>query len=90
MTKSDAMAAYVSLVADINPQWQDTTVVNGDHGEGRGQGGGGGPVVSTLMKDDDHIPDEKKSMFDWCKEGDLTKLVAIVTRTEVDIQDEEV
>lgn len=89
LSKLDAMESYIKLVEDLDSHWQETTTAGHITYEGKG-GGGGGPVVSTLMKNDDAIPDEKKNMFDWCKEGNVTKLAAVVTQREVNIQDEEV
>ena len=90
LSKANAMASYLKLVADLAPQWQEITAVGMVPHEAKVQGGGGGPVISTLMKNDEPIPDEKKSMFDWCKEGNMTKLTVMVTEREVNIQDEEV
>lgn len=90
LCKVDAMASYIKLVTDLDPQWQENTCI-GQVPRVVKQQGGGGPVISTLMKDDkDAIPDGKKNMFDWCKDGDVSKLAAMVTEKEVNVQDKDV
>lgn len=57
-----------------------------------GGGGSGGPVVSTLANQDEEeaIPDENKTVFDWCKEGNVSKLTATVTESNINGKDSQV
>ena len=44
----------------------------------------GGPVMSRAVeKEEDLIPDELKTVFDWCKEGHVTNLAAMVTAENI-------
>ena len=44
----------------------------------------GGPVLSRAVeKEEDLIPDELKTVFDWCKEGHVTNLAAMVTAENI-------
>ena len=44
----------------------------------------GGPVMSRAVeKEEDLIPDELKTVFDWCKEGHVTNLAAMVTADNI-------
>lgn len=37
--------------------------------------GGVGPVVSRIAQNpEDILPDDKKTAFDWCKEGNMEKM----------------
>ena len=57
------------------------------------KGTGMGVGVSTMSADEDEIPDEEKSVFDWCKEGNLDqvkKFLADSKDDEVNKRDEEV
>lgn len=89
------MAEYVRLVTTLVPQWRGTQpthtseVNNQEAGGGKG-GGGVGPAVSTLMNNSEVIPDENKSVFDWCKEGNEARLLTMVTTTNVNQLDEQV
>ena len=62
--------------------------------EGRGSGGRGsgvGPVVSTMAREDEEVvPDDQKTAFDWCKEGNVARLVAMVTELTINVKDEQV
>lgn len=44
----------------------------------------GGPVMSRAVeKEEDLIPNELKTVFDWCKEGQVTNLAAMVTAENI-------
>ena len=58
-----------------------------------GGGGGTGHSVSTLAGGDDEdtdVPDEEKTVFDWCKEGCVSKLEGLVTDSNVNLKDNQV
>ena len=63
---------------------------------GRGSGGGGGGTghsVSTLAggdSEDTDVPDDEKTVFDWCKEGRVSKLESLVTDSDVNLKDNQV
>lgn len=95
MTAADAMRQYVALVTSLSPQWKGSDLPPpgedlGGEGAGGGGGGGGGRAVSTLMNNAEVIPDEKKTIFDWCKEGHTEKLSAMLTKTNINSTDEQV
>ncbi|XP_072014480.1 acyl-CoA-binding domain-containing protein 6-like [Amphiura filiformis] len=81
LTTDDAMSEYVSAIHEIDPEWtsQNTT-------SGMGFG------VSTMCREEeDHISDDDKTLFDWCKEGNAEQLSRLLANVDVDInkQDEE-
>ena len=54
-------------------------------------GGMGGPSVSRYAEETEEvIPDDQKNVFDWCKEGHVTKLAAMVTEENINEKDEQV
>jgi len=57
------------------------------------EGGGGlfsvGAAVST-MSDKEEIPDDKKTIFDWCREGNTDKVTSLLKDTDTNIKDENV
>lgn len=61
--------------------------------ENKGGGGGvGGPKVSVYAVDEEEvkIPDDQKSVFDWCKEGQVARLAEMVTEQNVNQKDDQV
>lgn len=48
--------------------------------------------MSTLAGKDaeECISDDKKTLFDWCKEGEVNKLLALVTATNINMTDNQV
>lgn len=48
--------------------------------------------MSTLAGRDteETIADDKKTLFDWCKEGDIKKLRSLVTGANVNLTDDQV
>ena len=65
----------------------------GSGNKGGGGGGGTGPAVSTLAggeTSDSDIPDEEKTVFDWCKECRVAKLEEMVTKESIDSKDGQV
>ena len=49
--------------------------------------------MSTLAggdSGDSDIPDEEKTVFDWCKEGHVTKLESLVTDDSINSKDSQV
>ena len=94
MEPVEAMTQYVDLVKTLNPEWRSNEkpkaigVVTGERKGGGG--GGGGPVVSTLMNNDEVIPDESKNIFDWCKEGQMSRLTPLLSETNINSTDDQV
>ena len=89
-TQAEAMENYISLVKTIDPEWVSTNSSPG--GDGGGGGGGLGVAVSTMCRDpDDEINECEKTVFDWCKEGDVSKLRYVITRDNsvVNIRDDD-
>ena len=59
----------------------------------KSRGGGGGPAVSTLAggdSGDSDVPDDEKTVFDWCKEGHVTKLESLLTDDSINSKDSQV
>jgi len=96
MATVDAMTDYINLVKEFDPKWleNESSLLersSDNFSGGGGGGGGGGPVVSTLMKEqEDEIPEQDKSVFDWCKEGNVDRLSAMLSASNVGSVDEEV
>ena len=61
-------------------------------GGGASNGGGGvGPSVSTLARKEDELPSDQKTIFDWCKEGNLDNIAQWMhNRKDINVKDEEV
>ena len=49
-------------------------------------------MVSTLAssQEEEVIPDDKKTVFDWCKEGNISSLTELVTESNVNNKDSQV
>lgn len=87
MTTEEAMKEYTNLVKNIAPQWKDMPQA-GDTPPSSSKGTGG-PTVSTLNSAE-VIPDANKNIFDWCKEGHMTRLLSMVTEANMNTVDEQV
>ncbi|XP_056011164.1 acyl-CoA-binding domain-containing protein 6-like isoform X2 [Ostrea edulis] len=76
-SKEEAKREYISKVMMVTPDWNTKQL---DRWVG----------VSTMSNTDTVIEDEKKTAFDWCKEGNTSHLVRYLknTKTDVNIQDE--
>lgn len=58
--------------------------------EESGGRGAGGPVMSRMVPEDEAaIPDDEKSVFDWCKEGRADRLAAMLTAQNINEKDAE-
>ncbi len=91
MSPADAMTQYLELVTAFDPNWKSKSGGAPSSGSTGGRGGtGGGHVVSTLMDEDEALDDESKTIFDWCKENDIPKLVSMITTTNLNSRDEQV
>jgi acyl-CoA-binding protein len=67
MSKETAMSEYVDKMNQIDPDW-----VNKECPEG---GGIGWVSVSAMIApEEENIPDDKKSIFDWTKEGNVSEV----------------
>ena len=80
------MKEYTNLVRNIAPHWKDTPQDGDTPPSSKGTGG---PAVSTLNSAE-VIPDANKNIFDWCKEGNVTRLSSMVTEANVNTMDEQV
>ena len=62
--------------------------------EGRGGGGGGGgvggPVVSRMVNTEEDLPDNEKTIFDWCKEGRKDRLQNLLSPDNINTKDNQV
>lgn len=94
MSSLEAMGQYVKLVTNLSPDWgvggMKSPVLDGGGGRGGAGGGGGGrPVVSTLMGKVEAISDEDKTIFDWCSEGCVDRLSALLTEDNINSLDDQ-
>ena len=91
MSKSDAMTKYISAVSRLDPEWETSPLESDSQISDRGDGSVG-HAVSTLAGCDteEALTDDKKTMFDWCKEGNEKKLRSLLSDTNVNQTDQEV
>ena len=91
MGRVQAMTQYIELVKTLDPGWHSNNQPRlTATGETKTGGGGGGPVVSTLMNHTEVIPEENKNVFDWCKEGQVSRLAPLLSETNINSKDEQV
>ena len=71
MAPNIAKEKYIELVKHLDPTWDESVAVDGSK-----TSSAFGVSVSTMrMEDEVTIADEEKTVFDWCKEGNLKKVV---------------
>lgn len=88
LAQSEAKKNYIHLVKDIDPEWDEQN----SSSSSAGGGGGLGISVSTMVRDsDDEINECEKTVFDWCKEGELDKIKYVINKdaSVVDVKDDE-
>ncbi|CAK8691627.1 unnamed protein product [Clavelina lepadiformis] len=64
-----AKTEYVSKMRELDPSWNPTS------NETRS---GMGVSVSVMKHDQEKISDDDKNIFDWCREGSLKKVAALL------------
>ncbi|KAK3759729.1 hypothetical protein RRG08_064450 [Elysia crispata] len=81
MSKAQAMMEYISLLSNIDQEWRTKVLseVSGGGEESRAPGQGMGVAVSVMAITDTELSAEEKTVFDWCKEGDLERVRAMLT-----------
>ncbi|XP_013410093.1 acyl-CoA-binding domain-containing protein 6 [Lingula anatina] len=79
--KQDAMQEYVNELTRLEPDWLEKC----DTSTQQSGSAFGGVVVSTMPNPDSDLKDEEKTIFDWCKEGDLEKLTKSLKKEGADI-----
>ncbi|XP_052787768.1 acyl-CoA-binding domain-containing protein 6-like isoform X2 [Mya arenaria] len=94
MTKEKAMKEYVKALTKDIPDWSSKLQNCGESGDSdkpRSSGNGLGVSVSTMQNDEEDLDDELKTVFDWCKEGDVTKVANILKKNQscVNLKDDE-
>ncbi|XP_050404836.1 acyl-CoA-binding domain-containing protein 6 [Patella vulgata] len=76
MTKEDAMNDYVDYLSELFPNWEEELDDNNEVKDGNA---GLGISVSRMVSEDDVIPDCDKTVFDWCKEGNVKNVERCLT-----------
>ncbi len=93
MTKTDAMIKYLGLVSRLDAEWEKSSLDSDSQSTDSDNGSDSvGLSVSTLAGRDveEEISDEKKTLFDWCKEGNERKLQSLLSSTNVNQTDSDV
>lgn len=85
MPASTAMEQYVQAMNDIDPEWQ----LKADEPEHQKKKKEGWVCTSTMASPDEDIDDGDKTVFDWCKEGDVKRVACLLDKNNVDAADEE-
>ena len=49
-----------------------------------------GACVSTMVNDECDLPDDQKTVFDWCKDGNINRVTSLLKNTDVNQKDAEV
>ena len=79
MPAQQAKTEYIAMVSNLDPSWREK--INNEKEEDSddeeaysGKGPGLGVAVSTLAHSDDDLSAEEKTVFDWCKDGDVSRV----------------
>lgn len=86
MSREQAMQEYLFGMDEVDPEWM--TKVRGQ----RSSAGGLGVGVSTLAGNaEEELSDQQKSIFDWCKEGNIDQVRQLLSHegTNINQMDEE-
>lgn len=76
-----AMEKYVQLLDAVDSSWQEALIDSSDAKTASW-------VHHSVMKnDDDELPESNKTVFDWVKEGNLTKIQNLSCSEEININE---
>ncbi|XP_077987146.1 acyl-CoA-binding domain-containing protein 6-like [Glandiceps talaboti] len=79
MDKEQAMMEYVSELLRVDPSWQPDFSDEGRRKMREGGMRGMGVAVSTMHREEEEdISDDQKTIFDWVKEGNVSRVKSIV------------
>ncbi len=93
MSETDAMSKYIGAVSRLDPEWETSPLESDSQISDTGDGSSSvGHAVSTLAgcHTEEALTDDKKTIFDWCKEGNENKLQSLLSDTNVNQTDQEV
>lgn len=76
LSESLAKKNYIDLVKQLDVSWDES---KNEVESSESKSGGMGIAVSTLAEEqEESIPDDSKTIFDWCKEGNLNQIRALI------------
>lgn len=79
LSREEAQRQYICLVKNFDPEWVETTVTVTQNDKPSGMG----VSVSTMAYEDEkEIPDKDKTVFDWCKFGDLDQISHLIKNNQ--------
>lgn len=81
MTLEDAMTQYVEAVCEIDPDWSPD--------ESNTKAGMGFGVSTMCREEEEYISDNEKTVFDWCKEGNVEHLSRLLANDSIDINQQD-
>jgi len=89
MEKSQAKIEYISLLTNMDQEWKNklgtTGPGGGDSDPSTNQSTALGVSVSVMANPDTELSADQKTIFDWCKEGDLNKVRDLLTAGSVNV-----
>ncbi|XP_059150944.1 acyl-CoA-binding domain-containing protein 6-like [Physella acuta] len=79
MDKLEAMKQYVTQLTNIDHDWRNKLSASGDDsGKKKAATSGMGVTVSVMARTESDMSDGEKTVFDWCKEGNVEKVREIL------------
>ncbi|KAI8779282.1 acyl-CoA-binding domain-containing protein 6-like [Biomphalaria glabrata] len=91
MNKSQAKMEYISLLTNLDQDWRNKMSLvasSGDGGESSGSQArpqGMGVSVSVMSRTESELSEGEKTIFDWCKEGNVDKVKEILLAGSVNV-----
>eukprot|EP00794_Sanderia_malayensis_P016071 gene16072-17694_t len=82
MECSDAKSKYVTLVQELDPQWDKKST---SQTTSKKVTGTGVAVSKFCCTDDEIVKDDEKTVFDWCKEGNIQEVSRIASSQDFNI-----
>ncbi|XP_067943523.1 acyl-CoA-binding domain-containing protein 6-like [Watersipora subatra] len=81
LPKKDARTQYIEKCFNLDPSWRSA---DGNTDKAK-SGGTGGARVSCLVSGEGVVPDDQKTVFDWCIEGDTLHISKYLDSSAVTI-----
>jgi len=81
MDENHAKTEYINCVKEVDPQWdtkQNTVTKKRKADKSRILSGMSVSVSTMSYEDEPYVSDENKTIFDWCKEGNLEEVTRMI------------
>lgn len=89
MDQDCAKKEYVDLVSQHDDNWRSKVSAASDKPSIPSRQLSLGVAVSTMVNPEADLDDDKKTIFDWCKEGNTQRVVKLLSQNNINIDEKD-